>query len=273
MNIFNRTAWVSALAAIALLSSISMQSHAHRAWMLPSATVLSGEKAWVTVDAAVSNSLFYFEHQPLNLSNLKITSPSGKNVDAQNQAKARYRSIFDVELIEDGTYTLGIEMNMLFARYTLNGEQKRWRGKKKDLAKIPKDAKDLSVSEAVRRMQVFVTKGAPTQVNKTLSGEGIEVQPITHPNDLFVGEPAQFKFLLDGKAKSDLTITLIRDGIRYRDQVNEQVYTTNDKGEVTFDFSKPGMYWLEVEAEQKSNKKGIDKRALSYSATIEVLPL
>lgn len=35
-------------------------AEAHRAWMLPSATVLSGDDPWVTVDAAISNDLFYF---------------------------------------------------------------------------------------------------------------------------------------------------------------------------------------------------------------------
>ena len=29
-------------------------AQAHRSWMLPSATVLSGDDVWVTVDAAVS---------------------------------------------------------------------------------------------------------------------------------------------------------------------------------------------------------------------------
>jgi len=273
MKMAQTSIWVSTLATIFLLTSISTQSHAHRAWMLPSATVLSGENAWVTVDGAISNSLFYFEHHALNLDNLRIVSPTGKSVEAQNKATAKYRSIFDVELTEDGTYTLGMESNTLYARYTLDGEEKRWRGSQADLATLPREATDLSVSEAVRRMQVFVTKGAPSNVNQTLVGDGIEMQPITHPNDLFVGEAAQFKFMLDGKQATGLTVTLIRDGIRYRDQVNEQVYTTNNDGEVNLNFTQPGMYWLEVETEQKSTKKDIDERFLSYSATLEVLPL
>ena len=36
----------------------------------PSQTVIAGENAWVTVDAAVSNDLFYFNHVPLQLERL-----------------------------------------------------------------------------------------------------------------------------------------------------------------------------------------------------------
>ena len=66
--------------------------HAHRAWMLPSATVLSGENVWVTVDAAVSNSIFYFEYHPLGLDGLIVKAPDGAGLEPQNQAQTRYRS-------------------------------------------------------------------------------------------------------------------------------------------------------------------------------------
>src|SRR4051812_47665795 len=45
-------------AAAALLSTPAALS-AHRMWLLPSATVFSGTDGWVTVDAAVSNDLFF----------------------------------------------------------------------------------------------------------------------------------------------------------------------------------------------------------------------
>ena len=52
---------------LALAVCLPLSAQAHRAWMLPSATVLSGEEPWITVDAAVSNDLFYFEHVPMRL--------------------------------------------------------------------------------------------------------------------------------------------------------------------------------------------------------------
>ena len=60
---------------LALAALAPLAAHAHHQWLLPSATVLSGNDPWVTVDAAVSNDLFYFEHVPLRLDNLVVGGP------------------------------------------------------------------------------------------------------------------------------------------------------------------------------------------------------
>ncbi|MGB2129961.1 MAG: DUF4198 domain-containing protein [Marinobacterium sp.] len=264
---------LSACALLALGLGTAMTAQAHRAWMLPSATVLSGENTWVAVDGAVSNSLFYFEHFPLNLERLEVLSPSGAEVKAQNQAEGRYRSMFDVELTEEGTYTLQMYRQGAFARYKLDGEPKRWSGPVDQVNEIPAQATDVRVSEIDSRMQVFVTKGAPSDATFKPTGQGIELVPVTHPNDLVTGEVVSFKFLLDGQPAQNLPLVLIRDGIRYRDQVGEIELTTDAAGAVEVTFDEPGMYWLEAELEQPSQNIEGAKRRLSYSATLEVLPL
>src|SRR5688500_3455106 len=90
------------LIAAALLPSMSF---AHKAWLLPSATVLAPDQ-WITVDAAVSNDLFYFNHVPLRLDGLSVTAPDGAKLDAQNKSTGKYRSTFDVHLAQSGTYKL-----------------------------------------------------------------------------------------------------------------------------------------------------------------------
>lgn len=248
-------------------------SHAHRAWMLPSATVLSGENAWVTVDAAVSNSIFYFEYHPLRLDGLTVRAPDGTGLTPQNQAQTKYRSVFDVELAQEGTYTVEILSQGLSGRYTQNGEAKRWRGSVDTLSELPADAEGLELTESQNRMQVFVTRGAPSFDSLKASGEGLELVPVTHPNDLFVGEQARFRFTIDGEPADGLDITVIREGIRYRDQTEEQTITTDAEGIARIDWSHPGMYWLETQAETSSRLPQAGQRRLGYSATLEVLPL
>ncbi|AKO52823.1 ABC transporter permease [Marinobacter psychrophilus] len=260
--------------ALALLMlAIIAPAHAHRAWMLPSATVLSGDSAWLTVDAAISNSLFYFEHHAMNLSGLEIIGPQQQSLEAVNQARGRYRSVFDVELSQQGTYTLQIHNQGVFASYEMNGEQKRWRGTAEQLKDIPAAASNVKIREIDRRMQTFASLGAPTTNTFNSSGVGLEMQPITHPNDLFAGETAQFRFLMDGKPATDLNVVLIRAGIRYRDQVNAMNLTTNNLGEISVDWPEAGMYWLEVETQQPGKNVEGATRSLGYSATLEVLPL
>lgn len=252
---------------------LSVEAQAHRAWMLPSATVLSGENSWITVDGAVSNSLFYFEHHPLSLDNLEILSPTGERLQAQNQAKGKYRSVFDLELKDEGTYILQNRHQGIFGRFMLNGEAKRWRGGVADIATIPAEAEDLDLLEFDSRMQVFVTRDAPSDTTFKPTGEGMELVPVTHPNDLVTGEPVEFRLLVDGKPAKRVEVVVIREGIRYRDQVEEVKLSTDDDGLLQLTFDQPGMYWMEAETERESAVLENGKRHLSYSATLEVLPL
>ena len=117
------------LAAVALLVSLPISAEAHRIWMLPSATVLSGDDPWVTVDAAVSNDLFYFEHLPMRLDNLLVTAPDGKTaVQPENASTGKYRSTFDLHLTQPGTYRVAVVNQGVFASWKDNGQTKRWRG-------------------------------------------------------------------------------------------------------------------------------------------------
>jgi hypothetical protein len=50
-------------------------AQAHRQWLLPVATTYSGDDPWVSVDAAVSNDLFFPDHFPMQLGQIKVTAP------------------------------------------------------------------------------------------------------------------------------------------------------------------------------------------------------
>jgi uncharacterized GH25 family protein len=248
-------------------------AQAHRSWMLPSATVLSGDEPWVTVDAAVSNDLFYFEHFPLPLDGLTIMAPDGSAVQAENQARGRYRSTFDFKLAAPGTYRAAIAGEQLVASYRKDGQQRRWRGTREALAReVPADAEGLRVTLGQRRVEVFVTRGAPTDRVLQPLNEGLEMVPVTHPNDLVAGEPAKFRLLLDGKPASGVAVTVVPGGNRYRDQLGETKVTTAEDGGFSVAWSGPGMYWLAASVrDDKSGLPGVQRNA-SYAATLEVLP-
>lgn len=260
-----------AIVAFALAQSVEAQ--AHRAWLLPSATVLSGSDPWVTVDAAISNDLFYFEHFPMRLDGLVVTAPDGAPAEFENASTGRYRSTFDVHLTRSGTYRLAVVGHGVFVRYELNGERKRWRGKADGLAEaIPLGAKNVRISESHRRMETFVTAGKPTREALAPSGKGLELVPLTHPNDLFVGEKAKFRLLLDGKPAAGAKVVIIRSGIRYRDRLAEISVTAGPDGAIEVEWPEPGMYWLG--AEIRDDKASIERaeRRASYAVTLEVLP-
>lgn len=259
--------------ALAGLVATALPAQAHRAWMVPSATVLSGDDPWVTVDAAISNDLFYFEHHPMRLDNLAVVAPDGSAVQAENTAKGRYRSTFDVHLTQVGTYKIAVASDGLFASYMLNGERKRWRGTADKLkAEIPAEATEIKLSQSQNRNEIFVTAGKPSEDSLKTTGKGLELSPITHPNDLFAGEEARFKLLLDGEPAKDIEIEVVPGGNRYRDKLNDTTVKTDGEGVFTVTWPEPGMYWLN--ASIRDDKATIEKaeRRASYTATLEVLP-
>lgn len=282
--------------AVALAVCLPLTAQAHRAWMLPSATVLSGDDPWITVDAAVSNDLFYFEHFPLRLKGigiaedapaggppgmrarpapaLQLIAPDGSSVNAQNGNLGRYRSTFDVHLTQKGTYKLAVVNDGLFASWKENGKPQRWMGSADSFAKqVPSAAEGLKVSQNSNRMEVFVTSGNPTRTVLETTGKGLELAPVTHPNDLFAGEPAEFVFLLDGKPAAGAEISVIPGGNRYRDELGEIKATTDAEGKVSITWPNAGMYWLEAELKtSKGVSNPATERRASYSATLEVLP-
>lgn len=237
------------IAAAALAASLASPALAHRQWLLPSQTTFSGQDNWVTVDAAVSNDLFYFEHQPGNVSAVKATAPDGTEVALENQAKGRYRNTFDVHLLQKGTYRIGSATTGMMGSYDLNGKTERLpRGTTKEnlAAAIPAGATNVRTSESSSRNEIYVTVGEPTTTLFKPTGQGIELVPVTHPNDLVSGEPATFQFLLDGKPAPDLPVTVIPGGIRYRDALHQMDLKTGKDGKVTITWPTPGMYWLNV---------------------------
>jgi len=268
-----RATFKTRLAIVALAALAPLAAHAHRQWLLPSSTVLSGNDTWVTVDAAASNDLFYLDHNPLRVDNLTITAPDGNAVKPENGAAGRYRYTFDVHLTQPGTYRMAVVNQGLFASYKLDGQTKRWRGTAESFGKdVPAGAQDLQVTQAESRVETFVTSGKPGGKALAPSGRGLEMVPVTHPNDLVAGEPSSFRLLLDGKPAANLKVDVVPGGNRYRDKLQDFSVTTDADGKFSVKWPSPGMYWMEAQVEDGKAAKPAQKRRASYSATLEVLP-
>ena len=236
-------------AALVGMVAAATPAMAHRQWLLPSQTSFSGQDNWVTVDAAVSNDLFYFEHQPGNITNVKAWAPDGTEVALENAAKGRYRNTFDVHLLQKGTYRIGSATTSVMGSYDLNGKTERLpRGTTPETlaAAIPAGATNVQTAEMSNRNEIYVTVGEPTTTLFKPTGKGIELVPVTHPNDLVSGEAATFQFLLDGQPGKDLKVTVIPGGIRYRDSLHQIDAKTGADGKVTITYPTPGMYWINV---------------------------
>ncbi len=275
------TPLVARLIAAAALVSVPAALSAHRMWMLPSGTVFSDTSGWVTVDAAVSNDLFFFDHQPLRLDGVKVWQPDGSEGVLQNGATGRYRSVFDVRLDKPGTWKIGTQMNAVMGSFKVDGVEKRLgrRGPPQPgapapltVADIPANATDVKLAETSTRNEIFVTAGAPTTTVFRPTGKGLEFAPVTHPDELVAGETATFRFLVDGKPAPGLKVTIIPGGKRYRNDEGARELSTGTDGVLSITWPAAGMYWLNATlTDAKATTPRATERRMSYVTTLEVL--
>jgi hypothetical protein len=239
--------------------------------MTPSATILSGDDPWITVDGAVSNELFYADHMPMRLDNVTVTLPDGTTAKPENAFTGKYRSVFDVHLTQPGTYRIANVNAGLSARFKQGGQDRFWRGPAADFkGAIPADATDVQVSQNASRTETFVTRGAPTTTALKPTGQGLELVPVTHPNDLVAGETASFKLLLDGQPAAGVDVTVLPGASRYRQSPGEMKATTGADGAFSITFPEAEMYWLSAAVrDEKASIPGA-RRNVSYNGILEV---
>lgn len=263
-------------AALALL--LPLTAEAHRFWLLPTSTVVTKAGTWVSFDAAVSNDIFHIDYRPLQVGQLQIATPDGSTVAPENVSTGKLRTTFDLELASVGTYRLFTASNGLTARWEEDGKPKFWppRGttptREAFDKEVPKKADKLVITQSSRRLETFVTAGKPGTEALQPSKVGLELVPITHPNDLFAGETARFSFLIDGKPAVGVKLEIVPGGMRYRNDQAMINVETDKKGEVAITWPTAGLYWLEASYEDDKAPKPATKRSGQYVATFEVLP-
>jgi uncharacterized GH25 family protein len=246
-----------AVAALGAVLAMPLSAQAHRGWMVPSFTNLSGDGAWATIDAAISNELFHPDHRPMRLDGVQVLAPDGTADKIQNTVTGQLRSVFDVQLSKPGTYKIFTASNSVMASYTEGGAVKRFRGTAEEFAKqVPAGAADLKVITMANRNETFVTRDKPTTENLKPTGKGLELVPVTHPTDVVATEAATFKFVIDGKPAANIEVTFAPGGHRWRSSPGEIKMKTGADGAVTFTLPEPGMYWVNANVRSGANARG-----------------
>jgi uncharacterized GH25 family protein len=270
------------LALLVAAALLPAAAHAHRTWLLPTTTVVSGKEPVVTVDAAVSEDLFEFDTNALALEGLSVIAPDGNKLAVENPTKSKRRSSFDFKPTVPGTYRVVNFAESAFASYKLGGETKRWRGNLEALAKeVPANAEELQVTRMQNRVETYVSyegkegaKPAPLGAFAP-QGAGLELVPLSAPTDLSVGDTSSFQLLLDGKPVPDLDVTLVRGGNRYRYKMGELALKTDAKGQFSVKWPEAGRWWIGASQGARGPGGGTaaaPARRASLSATVEVLP-
>lgn len=267
------------LFAIAASFTLAVPAQAHRAWLLPSTTVLSDTTQGVTVDAAMSTDPFNADHAAMRVDDIKVWAPDGSIGTVENAARGRYRTTFDVMIDKPGTWRIGTDTNALSGTFTVGGEEWRvGRGRPgrggnavATVDEIPATATNVTLTQTFSRNEFFVTAGEPTEGAFTPSNTGLEMVPVTYPTDLVSSEPGRFRFLIDGKPAAGLAVTVVPGGQRFRDAEHGQELTTDADGVLTVSWPVAGFYWINANAaDDKPSDTRASGRRMSYTTTLEV---
>jgi len=263
--------------ALVLAASAGAAS-AHRPWMVPTSTMVESKNAWVTVDGAISEGLFDVDHMPLRMTGLTVTAPDGSTSPAPEAVMGKMRTSVDIPLPQEGTYRIAMVNTNVFGSYKDGSEVKRFRGSEADFAKqVPAGATEVKKTITVQRIETFVSANKTSDGALKPTNAGLEMIPLSNPNDLRSGETLRVRFLLDGKPLPKLDFSMVPGGVRYRGVLGEVRQTTDAKGEASIKLPAPNMYWVNAVYPPAPGKgapppDAPETRRYAYTGSLEILP-
>lgn len=201
-------------------------------------------QGWVSLDAGFAE-VFFQSEVAFDKGNFQVLTPAGEWVAPARLEQFTTRSLVEYQTKDEGTYrfSTGVRKAAIFRMYELNGERKHTRDPKEIL---PKEAKILDHYQSVTLADTYVTLKKPTKAALKPYNQGLEIVPVTHPNDIYAGEAFSLSVLLDGKPLRDNEVSLFT-GYDLGEQENATFTAkTNQDGKVEFTVANPGVYLLYV---------------------------
>lgn len=89
--------------------------------------------------------------------------------------------------------------------------------------------------------ETYVSKGTPNYI-KTTTGKGVEIVPMTSPNELFLSGDLNLKVLLDGKPVPNARVVVVYDNEHYRFHRQGDLYDVENIRKSNIYADKDGMF-------------------------------
>ncbi|SMF39858.1 Uncharacterized conserved protein, contains GH25 family domain [Alteromonadaceae bacterium Bs31] len=299
MNIFAsiKTISTSAVCVLAINSLYTVPANAHSRWVIPSHTVVSGDKPMsISLDYSISNDIFHPDIAlgGASLSGEKQTKEQGANPMAALMMQTQASVVTPVgEIISLSSVNLGRKTSTFFTAdkagtyrveisqpaidvtlyKTDKGEAQRLFGTYEAVkSRLPKDANAIDALQFINRIQTFVTHNEISTKNLRPSGEGLELTHGTHPNELFALEQTRYQLMLNGRPIGDNKnshVKITKAGTRFRNQRASLQPSISSKGEFQITWPEAGVYLLEADYEIESES---GKVVYALFLTLEVHP-
>lgn len=257
------------LLAVAL-SVVAMPAIAHTPYFAPASFQVEAGTT-LSLDAAFAES-FFVPEAAFDDSRFAVTGPDGRQGVPDRVVPLRTRVVVEHTLPrQPGTYrfSTGERLGAVFRTWEVDGRKVSSRDANE---RMPANAKLLSHFQSRIRAETYVSIGAPDRAALRPYGDGLEIVPVTHPDDLFVGEPFEFEVRFDGKPLAQANVQ-ITEAVWSSDRTAAQVELRSDaQGRVRWAKTQAGT-WLALVRHRAAAPAGAaaPEYSNSYSLAFHVL--
>lgn len=244
---------------------------AHTSYMLPS-TFDATNAGFVTIQSSFSEN-FFAPEIAVDSDHWTVIAPDGSTRDFDSVTKLRQLIVMEAELEADGTYrfTSGERLGRTSTEALLPDGS--WEVLESADAPMPEGAEGPYSIQTATVADVYVSKGPLTEIALEPDVGVLAISPVTHPNDIFLGEGFTFELLFEGAPLGGHTLTLYRDGGAYEEPGFAQDVVTDETGRAAIAFDRPGVYLLMTRYRAPApDGAETDIRSYTTSLTFEVLP-
>lgn len=275
------------------------KASAHGRWIVPSHTILSGETPEaVSFQFSISNDVFHADHaysgEPvIPIPKEQLENPRYKAV-ASFMASTKLHAflpdgvvdttakIIDLKRVsaaafmlkKSGTYRFSVQQDPIYLTWFKNktGELDRIFGKPSMTGvSLPDGVSEVKTTRLINYVDTFVTRNNVSVPQ--IRSQGLDLDFLTHPNELFVGEEMKFKVLVDGVPATDpVKIQITKGQSHYRNQRDTMIVMAQPDSVTSVGWEQAGLYLLEAEVELPSSEEGVTINKYALYLTLEINP-
>lgn len=267
------------LAGVLAAVLVAQAAHAaHMPYIKP--TTFGPKRDFVTLEAGMAADHFFAMDFPIRgEGDYWVTGPDGKAVKATGAVSHKEFAVVEAALPAPGTYriTTGERAGRTAKWAKVDGDWKMVRpaggpprspdrppaprpeaarpegaarpapggGANRSIeeSELPAGAETMSTVSYLRA-ETYVTRGAPDRGALAPTGQGFEVELLTHPNEIFAGEPVKLRFLNDGKPVGDVAYAVYRGGDFYEEKRYTNAARSGPDGSASLTMDEAGVYVL-----------------------------
>lgn len=245
---------------------IAATASAHTPYLAPS-TFAPRAGDTVALDAAFAET-FFVPETVFDNSRFTVIGPDGKEAALDTVQLLKVRAVAEHTLPKGATgtyrFSTGPRLGALFRTWEQNGKRESSRD---PAVKIPAGAKVISDFQSLTQADSYVTVGNPDRAALAPRNKGVELVPVTHPNDLYVGETFDFIVQYDGKPLADQAVE-VTEAVWSSDRTPQVVNLKSDAaGHVRLPLSAAGT-WIALTRHRTAAPAGAPVAEYSNSVTL-----